>query len=118
MVAAARRSATVPDRRILRVLDVDERDGLCWVVNEWGSGTSLDILVANAGVTRDGLLVQLSDEAWNQVLAVPECSQMVYPDGGQVWCSPTSTSMVPRGLGTTPSTSTSGAEAPAVMPIR
>jgi hypothetical protein len=31
---------------------------------------------------------------WNQVLAVPECSQMVYPDGGEVWCSPTSTSMV------------------------
>lgn len=49
MMAAARSSATVPDRRILRVLDVDERDGLCWVVNEWGSGTSLDILVANEG---------------------------------------------------------------------
>ena len=27
-------------------------------------------------------------------LNVPECSQMVYPDGGEVWCSPTSTSMV------------------------
>jgi hypothetical protein len=31
---------------------------------------------------------------WNRVLAVPECSQMVYPDGGPVWCSPTSTAMV------------------------
>jgi hypothetical protein len=31
---------------------------------------------------------------WNTLLPVPECSQMVYPDGGQVWCSPTSTSMV------------------------
>jgi Peptidase_C39 like family len=31
---------------------------------------------------------------WNHVLNVPECSQMVYPDGGEVWCSPTSTSMV------------------------
>ncbi|MGH9280035.1 MAG: C39 family peptidase [Acidimicrobiales bacterium] len=31
---------------------------------------------------------------WNRLLAVPECSQMVYPDGGTVWCSPTSTSMV------------------------
>jgi hypothetical protein len=30
----------------------------------------------------------------NQVLAVPECSQEIYPDGGEVWCSPTSTSMV------------------------
>jgi hypothetical protein len=27
-------------------------------------------------------------------LSLPECSQMVYPDGGEVWCSPTSTSMV------------------------
>jgi 3-oxoacyl-[acyl-carrier protein] reductase len=30
----------------------------------------LDILVANAGITRDNLLVQLSDEAWNEVVAV------------------------------------------------
>jgi len=31
---------------------------------------------------------------WNTSIDVPECSQMVYPDGGEVWCSPTSTSMV------------------------
>ena len=31
---------------------------------------------------------------WDRELAVPQCSQMVYPDGGEVWCSPTSTSMV------------------------
>ena len=31
---------------------------------------------------------------WNTRIDVPECSQMVYPDGGEVWCSPTSTSMV------------------------
>jgi hypothetical protein len=31
---------------------------------------------------------------WNRTLSVPKCSQMVYPDGGEVWCSPTSTSMV------------------------
>jgi len=31
---------------------------------------------------------------WNTLLAVPECSQMVYPDGGNVWCSPTSTAMI------------------------
>jgi hypothetical protein len=31
---------------------------------------------------------------WDTLLDVPECSQMVYPDGGEVWCSPTSTSMV------------------------
>lgn len=32
--------------------------------------------------------------AWGKVLDVPERSQMIYPDGGEVWCSPTSTSMV------------------------
>ncbi len=31
---------------------------------------------------------------WSNTLDVPECSQMVYPDGGAVWCSPTSVSMV------------------------
>ena len=31
---------------------------------------------------------------WGTLLAVPECSQMVYPDGGNVWCSPTSTAMI------------------------
>ncbi len=30
----------------------------------------LDILVANAGVTRDNLLVQLKDEDWDQVIAI------------------------------------------------
>jgi hypothetical protein len=33
-------------------------------------------------------------DLWNTLLAVPECSQMVYPDGGNVWCSPTSTAMI------------------------
>ncbi len=32
--------------------------------------------------------------AWGVTLDVPERSQMIYPDGGPVWCSPTSTSMV------------------------
>jgi Peptidase_C39 like family len=38
--------------------------------------------------------VSSSREAWGTTLAVPERSQMVYPNGGPVWCSPTSTSMV------------------------
>jgi len=44
---AARTSATVLDRRMLRVLDIDEADERCFVVNEWGSGTSLDIMLAD-----------------------------------------------------------------------
>lgn len=39
---------------------------------------------------------------WNTLLSIPECSQMVYPDGGEVWCSPTSTSMVLGFWGTGP----------------
>ncbi|MGB0385952.1 MAG: C39 family peptidase [Ardenticatenaceae bacterium] len=35
-------------------------------------------------------------ENWGTSLSVPGCSQMVYPDGGEIWCSPTSTSMVLR----------------------
>ncbi|MFS8891376.1 peptidase C39 family protein [Synechococcus sp. R55.2] len=31
---------------------------------------------------------------WGKVLDLPLCSQMVYPDGGEVWCSPTSLAMV------------------------
>jgi 3-oxoacyl-[acyl-carrier protein] reductase len=30
----------------------------------------LDILVANAGITRDNLFVQLSDDAWDEVIAI------------------------------------------------
>ncbi|ADV66388.1 peptidase C39 family protein [Deinococcus maricopensis] len=38
---------------------------------------------------------QASDHAaWGTVLNVPQRSQMLYPDGGEVWCSPTSTSML------------------------
>jgi len=32
--------------------------------------------------------------AWGTILDVPGRSQMLYPDGGEVWCSPTSTSML------------------------
>jgi hypothetical protein len=49
LVEAARTSAQVLDPRILRVLDAEEEDGRCFVVNEWGTGISLDILVTHAG---------------------------------------------------------------------
>jgi hypothetical protein len=41
-----------------------------------------------------GALQLGNPDRWDQELPVPTCSQMVYPDGGEVWCSPTSTSMV------------------------
>lgn len=45
LIAAARNSATVHDPRLLRVLDCDDRGEVTWVVNEWGAGMSLDILL-------------------------------------------------------------------------
>ncbi|GCD90230.1 protein kinase family protein [Nocardioides sp. LS1] len=49
LLEAARQSATVPDRRLLRVLDADQVDGVTYVVNEWGSGHSLDVMLADEG---------------------------------------------------------------------
>ena len=49
LLDAARRSATVLDTRFLRVLDAERSDEYCFVVNEWGSGTSLDIMLATNG---------------------------------------------------------------------
>ncbi len=49
LLNAARRSVGVSDRRVLRVLDADQRDGLCYVVNEWGSGATMDMLLASDG---------------------------------------------------------------------
>ena len=42
LLAAARASATVTDGHILRVLDAAQEHGVAYVVNEWGSGVSLD----------------------------------------------------------------------------
>lgn len=45
VLEAARRSALATDPHFLRVLDCDDRDGLTWVINEWGEGVSLDIML-------------------------------------------------------------------------
>jgi hypothetical protein len=49
LMEAARRTAPYHDRRLLRVLDADEADECCYVVNEWGQGTSLDNMLATNG---------------------------------------------------------------------
>lgn len=43
--AAARASARLHDPRLLRVLDAGTVDNWCYVVNEWGEGDSLDIML-------------------------------------------------------------------------
>ena len=41
-----------------------------------------------------GALAPGNPARWNTLLSVPACSQMIYRDGGEIWCSPTSLSMV------------------------
>ncbi|MEW6421698.1 MAG: peptidase C39 family protein, partial [Deinococcota bacterium] len=62
-----------------------------------GAGAQVRLLSFNTSDTalrfRDqGAAGQVA--AWNRVLKVPGLSQMTYPDGGPVWCSPTSVSML------------------------
>lgn len=49
LLEAARSTGPVIDRRLLRVLDAEATDGRCFVVNEWGQGDSLDILLTREG---------------------------------------------------------------------
>lgn len=62
-----------------------------------GVGTHVKLLAFNTSdrARRTAGLGQASDrKAWGKVVAVPQRSQMIYPDGGEVWCSPTSVSMI------------------------
>ena len=49
VLSAARSAGPVINRRLLRVLDAEIADGRCYVVNEWGQGDSLDILLTREG---------------------------------------------------------------------
>lgn len=49
--------------------DSEETSGLIGVAEE-ALGGGLDILVSNAGLTRDGLLMRMKEEDWDTVLAV------------------------------------------------
>jgi hypothetical protein len=62
-----------------------------------GSATPVvrNLSVAYSTSPSKKLTLQPGDPArWATLLDAPECSQMAYPDGGEVWCSPTSVSMV------------------------
>ncbi|CAM3435650.1 peptidase C39 family protein [Deinococcus saxicola] len=62
-----------------------------------GEGTTLRLLAFNTSdrTRQSAGLGQVSDRAaWGKVNDVPQRSQMIYPGGGEVWCSPTSVSMI------------------------
>ncbi len=60
-------------------------------------GATLRLLAFNTSrrSTRlSGLGAAGNPALWGKVINVPQRSQMLYPDGGEAWCSPTSTSMI------------------------
>lgn len=59
------RTSTVP----ANLSDPAAVDGLIGAA-EAAAGQPLDILVANAGITKDGLLMRMKDDDWEQVIKV------------------------------------------------
>ncbi|GMA16256.1 peptidase C39 family protein [Deinococcus metallilatus] len=62
-----------------------------------GAGTNVRLLAFNTAdrARRTAGLGQPGDRGhWGKVVNVPQRSQMLYPGGGEVWCSPTSVSMI------------------------
>lgn len=67
-----------------------------------GAGTRLGLLALNTSQRSARMLSQgavSNQSAWGKVLNVPQRSQMLYPGGGEVWCSPTSVSMILESYG-------------------
>jgi len=54
----------------------------------------LTLLAFTTGTPAKPVSATSDRRAWGHVLNVPPRSQMIYPGGGEVWCSPTSTSMI------------------------
>lgn len=62
-----------------------------------GKGSRLNLVAVSTSDRSQRMsgLGQKSDQAaWGKVNEVPQRSQMIYPGGGEVWCSPTSVSMI------------------------
>lgn len=59
------------DKLATRALDVTDSDGVTAMVDEIAEKYgSVDVLVNNAGITRDGLLMRMTDEDWDLVMKV------------------------------------------------
>ncbi len=56
--------------------------------------TGLAVVSSLSGQHFTAAKTKSNRQAWGLELAVPVHSQMIYPDGGEVWCSPTSVTMM------------------------
>lgn len=54
----------------------------------------ISVMTSDSYKEADGLNIASDQQAWGSDINVPMRSQMIYKGGGEVWCSPTSTSMV------------------------
>lgn len=52
------------------------------------------VTTSNSYKEPNGPNIPSDRQAWGVDLRVPQRSQMIYPNGGEAWCSPTSTSMI------------------------
>ena len=67
-----------PDKLETRMLDVTDSEGFTRLVDELaGKYGHVDVLVNNAGITRDGLLMRMTDADWELVLKVNLTSAFV-----------------------------------------
>lgn len=68
---AAADELSAGDKFVTRVMDVTDSDGFTGLIDEVADAYGrLDVLVNNAGITRDGLLMRMTDEDWDLVMKV------------------------------------------------
>lgn len=65
-------AAELGDRTSVAAANLSEAESVDGLIgrSEEAAGTGLDIVVANAGITRDGLLMRMKDEDWDAVIKV------------------------------------------------
>jgi hypothetical protein len=81
--------------QVALLLRADDGDGVSAGVSPGALTPSVSLVTVLASTpSKTARVMPPSRAAWGTTLEVPERSQMVYPNGGPVWCSPTSTSMV------------------------
>lgn len=72
VMGVARAMGPLADRRVLRVLDADQIDQVCYVVHEWGQGEALDDLLLRDGPQPPRRAAWLVSEVADSIAAAHE----------------------------------------------